>query len=349
MPLPALPRCLGDDAPPARPGVGAAPWLLALTCWVGAGCQAPEPAADHPPHAHLADHLAVTSLLGTWKWAHVVDDPGLRRLETETWQFWPDPTLPELGALGARLRGRYLREVTVRSAGAPFACNQAAVYRQRATFELVAVALGGRLEIIETDYQAQPSPCDHGVRRLGTYRAKVRRGRALLDFDQGRQTLWRVDDASPSPPLPPWPQEPEPFAGRWTWTHRALDDRGLWQDEEERWDFTGPAATTAAAELHDEQTFAAVYARRVTVSSPDGSELACAGAPAYAFEDRYLIEGKRKDGLLILRETAVAAAEHPCLTDRATRALDTATVEPLGEHLVLQWRGKRQQVLRRER
>ena len=295
--------------------------LAGLAGLVGlAGCQAPaaqgadDGPGGHAPHPHLRDHLAAVSLIGTWRWAHVVDDPGLRRLETETWQFWP------VANPDAVLRGRYLREVEVSSAAEPFVCNQARRYRQRASFELEVVAHDGVLEIIETDYLAMPSPCDHGFRRLERYRAHVRRGRAALEFPQGRQTLWQIDEAVPSPPAPPWPHATAPLAGTWRWSNRARDEQGLWQTETEHWEFSGDGALTSPAELRDGATFAAIYARRVTVESPEGADLACAAAPRYGFEDRYLVEGKRRDGIIVLRETAVAAAEHPCLRGRSVRA-----------------------------
>ncbi len=304
-----------------------------------AGCTLPE---REPGGASLRDQLAVTSLLGTWRWEHVVDDPGLRRLESEEWQFWPD------GGRGATLAGRYRRALVVSSSGDPFLCNGASRYEQRATFELVARAQGGELEIIETGYQAQPSPCDHGFRKLGRYRVKVTRGRALLLFEEGAQVLWRVEAQAPAPPLQPWPQDGGALAGAWRWSNVALDDQGLVQEEEERWELTGDAALLPPASLRDGDTFTASYTRRVTVRSPDGAELPCAGASAYGFEDRYVLEGKRRDGILLLRELAVAAGQHPCLRERQTRVLDTATVEVEGEHLVLEWRGKRRQLLRRD-
>lgn len=298
-----------------------------------------------PAGAAVRDQLAVMQLLGTWRWEHVVDEPGLRRLESEVWQFWP--SAGPHGDRGATLSGRYRRQLTVTSAEEPFLCNGAPTYEQRATFELVAEARGGELEIVETGYRAQPSPCDHGFRRLGRYRVKVTRGRALLLFDEGAQVLWRVDERVPTP-QPPWPQDGGPLAGAWRWSNAALDDQGLVQEEDERWELTGDAAHLPPASLRDGATFTASYTRRVTVRSPDGAALPCAGAPAYGFEDRYLLEGKRRDGILLLRELAVAAGEHPCLRERQTRTLDTATVEVAGEHLLLEWRGKRRQLLRRD-
>lgn len=304
-----------------------------------AGCELP---TRDPAGASVQDHLAVMALLGTWRWEHVVDEPELRRLESEEWQFWPDD------GRGATLLGRYRRALVVTSSGDPFLCNGAARYEQRATFELVARSQGGELEIAETGYQAQPSPCDHGFRKLGRYRVKVTRGRALLLFEDGAQVLWRVDEQVPSVPLSPWPRDGGALAGAWRWSNAALDDQGLVQEEDERWELTGDAAHLAPTSLRDGATFSASYTRRVTVRSPDGAELPCAGGSAYGFEDRYVLEGKRRDGILLLRELAVAAGQHPCLRERQTRVLDTATVEVEGEHLVLEWRGKRRQLLRRD-
>lgn len=327
-------------APVAAPTVAVA--ALAITTLTLAACAQVE---RDPSGATVREQLAVTQLLGTWRWEHVVDEPGLRRVESEQWQFWPERG-PDAGRT-ATLAGRYRRQLAVTSADEPFLCNGAQRYEQRATFELLARAHGDELEILETGYQAQPSPCDHGFRRLGRYQVKVTRGRALLLFEEGAQVLWRVDERVPTP-APPWPQDGGPLAGAWRWSNAALDDQGLLQEEDERWELTGDAAHSPPGSLRDGATFTASYTRRVTVRSPDGAELPCAGASAYGFEDRYVLEGKRRDGILFLRELAVAPGQHPCLRERQTRVLDTATVGVDGEHLVLEWRGKRRQLLRRD-
>lgn len=287
------------------------------------------------------DRSQLAELIGTWRWEHLVDDPDLRRLESESWQFWPSPAEP--GALV----GRYLRQVVVQSATEPFACNGAHRYEQRATFELVARPRRGWVEIVETDYRPQPSPCDHGFRRLGGYRAHVARGRARLALDDGEQVLWQIDASLPAPPQAPWPDDAGPFAGPWRWSNVALDEQGLWRREEEQWSFMGEGAVVEPSALRDGATFSARYVRRVTVSTPDGRELSCAGAPSFGFEDRVTLEGARRDGILLLRELAIAAGEHPCLREHPIRVLDTATFEVAGTSLDLEWRGKRRQVLRR--
>ncbi len=328
---------------------------------------------------------AAFALSGTWEWAHVVDDPGLRRLEREVWR-WQPATTPGV------LRGAYLREVTVRSATLPFSCNQARQYQQRAWFEVEArivpprpprpppppaaaatagaaepdeaTAAEGELEIVEKSYRAEPSPCDHGFRKLGRYRAFAHGGHVVLHFPEGRQTLWRTAAAEATAahpaaaPRPPWERAPAPLGGAWRWSSRSTDEQGLVRREEERWELAVTSAFTpcvscgfgAFALLAEHAVlFDGVYTRRVTVESADGAELPCAGAAAYGFEDRFVVEGRRRGALIALRETAVAAAPHPCLQDRDERSLDSATLEQLGDHLLLDWRGKRRQVLHRPR
>ena len=303
-----------------------------------------------PGSEERSPFYASFALAGTWEWAHVVDEPGARRLERETWK-WRHDSGP------GTLRGQYLREVTVRSATLPFACNQAMEYRQRAWFEVRARALPrvrgqgdarnpdrADLEIVEVSYRHEPSPCDHGFRKLGRYRVFVDRGRAALVFPEGRQTLWRTS-AQGGPMPPPWEETPPSLGGAWRWTSEGLDEQGMSRREEERWELSLVDPPLPAAE--HAKVFDGIYVRRVVISSPDGAVIACAGAPSYGFEDRYVVDGKRRGALIAVRETAVSAGAHPCVRDRADRALDSATLEPMGDALVLDWRGKRRQILSR--
>jgi hypothetical protein len=262
------------------------------------------------------------------------------------------------------LRGHYLREVTVRSSGAPFACNQDQLYRQRAWFEVEARAIRpsraaggepnprGAIEIVEVGYRVEPSPCDHGFRKLGRYRARVDKGRAELRFPEGRQTLWRTSREG-GPLEPPWEVAPARLAGAWQWRAETRDEQGLVRREEERWELAVPDAALDVAGFggaaEHTRIFDAQVTRQVTVTSPDGALIPCAGAVSYGFDDRYTADGKRRGALIALQETAVSAGEHPCLRGREQRTLDTALIEQLGEYLVLEWRGKRRQVLHRPR
>jgi hypothetical protein len=326
------------------------------------------PGSDEPPPFY-ADFV----LRGTWQWAHLVEEPGLRRLERETWSWHPTRGAHAPGVL----RGSYLREVTVRSSLLPFACNQDQQYTQRAWYEVEAHPVPpsarrrrgepapgeappeppGDLELVELSYRTEPSPCDHGFRKLGRYRAFSSEGRLLLRFPEGQQTLWRTSDER-GPARPPWEQRPARLGGSWQWRSVSTDEQGLVRREEEHWELAVAAAFVpclgcgfgAFAPLAEHaKLFDGIYTRRVTVESADGAAIPCAGAAAYGFEDRFILEGRRHGPVIALRETAVAAAPHPCLRARDERSLDSATLEQQGEHLVLDWRGKRRQVLHRPR
>jgi hypothetical protein len=321
------------------------------------GCELP--GSDRP-----SPFFAAFALYGTWQWSHAVDDPGLHRVERELWKWIPAST-PGV------VYGQYLREVTVTSDNLPFACNQDLQYTQRAWFEVEARAVtvtddapasgaGARkkpkrsikIEIVETSYRTEPSPCDHGFRKLGRYLVTTHGSggdRAVLSFPEGRQTLHRTSEAG-GPLAVPWERHPPALAGPWRWSTQSVDEQGLWRTEDERWELAlsqagfdlGMGAAAEHAKIFD-----AVVTRRVRITSPDGSIIPCAGAPSYGFEDRYVLDGKRRGTLMALQETGVAAGEHPCLRARSERTLDTATLERLGDFLVLEWRGKRRQVLHR--
>ena len=82
--------------------------------------------------------------------------------------------------------------------------------------------------------------------------------------------------------------------------------------------------------------------------SPDGaSQLACAGAPSWTFDDAYVVEATRDGDAWRFYELAAQPGDHPCLRATPRRHLDEATAEQIGDHLVLVWRGKRRQVLYR--
>ena len=253
------------------------------------------------------------------------------RIEAELWRFRPDPGEP--GALV----GRYLRDVELRSDDrTPFGCNQRPWYRQRAAFDVAARVTAGGLTIHEAAYQSEPSPCDHGFRHLGDYAAEPAGDRLRLRWPGGDQTLWQVDDALAELPTPAWPAAPA-IAGPWRWDATTIDDAGNLRDEHEQWELIQRTPTRLDA----------TYRRRVTVRSPDGSPLPCAGAPSWSFDDAYVLDGQREDEHWHLYELAAQPGDHPCLRAAGRRALDEATAEQLGDYLVLEWRGKRRQVLYR--
>jgi hypothetical protein len=334
--------------------------LAASACQFASGDEDQTTAAPDPAQDQLRSTFvglsALSQLLGTWRWTHLVDEPSLRRTEQEQWQWRPSPGTATV------LHGRYLRTVTVRSSGLPFACNQSQEYEQRATFEVEARPRyrNGDLEIVETGYQTEPSPCDHGFRRLGSYRAIVRDGRVDLVFPEGRQALWKVDDQVSALQDPPWIRTPASSAGTWQWSSERAGPDGMLRREQERWEIavspplelrSGDRADqesgVADRDSADAERLDAIYVRRVTISSADHSLIPCANASSYGFEDRYILDGKRSGELIAIRETAVAAGQHACLRQHSERSLDTGSLERRGRYLVIDWRGKRRQVLRR--
>jgi hypothetical protein len=301
--------------------------LAALAC----ACQPQRaPVATHPETG--VRHPTVADLIGTWQWLLRTEEAGTSRVEHEEWHFRPDPATP------ARLVGRYIRTVEVRSLDrVPFQCNQRPWYRQRAIYDVTAdVDAKGAFHVHETGYTTEPSPCDHGFRHMGDYTAVPRGARMTLAWKDGAQTLWKV--ASETAPLPeaPWPQTYDP-TGAWRWDLTSYDDDGNIRDETEWWQITQRSETRLDL----------TYRRRVTVRSPDGSPIACAGAPSWSFDDAYVLDGQKEEEHWHFYELAVEPGDHPCLRATPKRNLDEATAEQIGEFLVLEWRGKRREILYR--
>lgn len=296
-----------------------------------AACQPPGPGTPTtrpapPPRTHL-----LNDLVGGWRWLLRTPETGVTRVESETWRLWPTPGVP------TQLTGRYLREVEVRSDDrVPFACNQRPWYRQRAIYDVTVQTAPGGFTVRETDYRTEPSPCDHGFRHLASYAGDGDGERFLLHWDGGDQTLWQVDSNVAELPAAPWPARPE-VTGPWRWDATSYDDAGNLRDESEWWEIT----------RRNDRQLDLSYRRRVTVRSPDGAAIACAGGPAWSYDDAYLLDGEREDEHWHFHERAYSPDEHPCLAAYPRRSLDEATAELRGDYLVLEWRGKRRQVLYR--
>jgi len=299
---------------------------LALAACQPPGGGAPTTRPAPPPRAPL-----LTDLVGGWRWLLRTTEAGTTRVESETWRLRPALGLP------TELSGRYLREVEVRSDDrTPFACNQRPWYRQRAVFEVTVASTATGVDVRETEYHVEPSPCDHGFRHLGGYTGVVSGDRVRLGWDGGTQTLWQTDDELAELPAAPWPSSPELF-GAWRWDATSYDDAGNLRDESEWWQLTRRTETRIDA----------TYRRRVTVRSPDDTPITCAGAASWSFDDAYVLDGQREDEHWHFYELAAQPGDHPCLRATPRRALDEATAEQLGDYLVLEWRGKRRQVLYR--
>jgi hypothetical protein len=312
---------------------------LALVAGGLAGCARGEPPTA--PGPRLIDQIIAGSLIGDWTWQHAGAEDGIHRIERERWH------LAATGEPSAPVAGWYLREVEIRAAdGVPFVCNQLPSYTQRARYDVRAAVVGRIAVIEETGYRAEPSPCDHGFRRLGHYLARVRKHRLHL--------RWQVDEHAPGRPdaavtglqtldrapagtvAPPWPPPATGWNGPWTWSVRTVDESGRVRDERERWEIPGGAAGAGATSR-----------REVTVFTPGGQPATCAGgATSWRYVDHYVLEGARDGDLVTLREVAVDAGSHPCL-DPAPRVLDAVTAQLEGNYLELTWRGKRRQILHR--
>jgi hypothetical protein len=278
---------------------------------------------------------------GAWRWIHGSEADGTYRLERERWLLGPITADPETGQ--KVVLGRYRRDLAVVALdGKPFLCNQQAAYLQSAIFDVRVVVSEGELVVDELGYRTEASPCEPGFRHLGQYRASLDRPYARLTWDGGQQTLQRVPDdsfAAGDLELTALPaSETARYTGAWHWSLRSYDDQHQVHEEDEAWELA----------VSEDGVAGGTYVREVVVSSADGSDLACAGAPSWRFVDRYTVRGKVVDGVIELEEVAVDAGQHACLAATPDRHLDTATGVTVGEHVVLTWRGKRRQVLHRE-
>lgn len=310
----------------AHADVGLGAIAPALVLVLASACQQPAP---RPTPVSRTRQL--TELVGGWRWQLRTVEAGTTRIEQEAWRI-----RPTLGVPG-QLSGRYLRDVEVRSDDrVPFACNQRPWYRQRAVYDVEITIQPNGYTVREIDYHAEPTPCDHGFRRLGAYTGQLAGARFTLQWDGGSQTLWQTDAALADLPISPWPSVPE-LTGAWRWDATSYDDHGDLRDESEWWELT----------RRTDDALDGTYRRRVTVRSPDGSNIACAGAPSWSFDEAYVLVGKREEQHWRLQELATDPAQHPCLAATPRRNLDEATAEQIGDFVVLEWRGKRRQVLYR--
>lgn len=286
-------------------------------------------ASDGASPIASTEQLRILDVVGTWRWLHRTADDGTARVEDETWTFRADGT--------GRVVGRYVRSVDVRSTdGQSFACSQQPWYRQRAIFDVVVEATPDGLVARETAVETEPSPCDAAFRALATYSLVPRGNRLELRWDGGSQTLWQQTATATELPAATWPASAQP-TGAWRWQTRSYDDDRNIRDEAEWWEITRRTDTVLDA----------TYRRRVTVRSLDGAVILCAGAPTWSFDDTYVLDVEREDAVWHIRERGVAAGTHPCIAPTPARATDEATAEQLGDFLVLEWRGKRRQVLYR--
>jgi hypothetical protein len=272
----------------------------------------------------------LTDLVGGWRWMLRTTENGTTRVEDETWRFVKTDS-------PGRLAGRYVRNVEVRSDDKlPFQCNQRPWYRQRAVFDVQVDLTPTGFTIREGDYRAEPSPCDHGFRKVGNYTAELAGERLVLAFPGGTQTLFQIDDDAKNLPANPSPNKPS-LVGPWRWDAVSYDDDNNIRTEHEWWEVTKRSETQVDA----------TYRRRVIVTSSDGKPIPCANATSWTFDDAYVLDGQREEEHWHFHELSAEPGDHPCLKATPKRALDEATAEQLGDYVILEWRGKRRQVLYR--
>jgi hypothetical protein len=281
--------------------------------------------------ARFVDRIAPASLVGEWHWIHHTDEAGTRRVEEERWQF--------VAPAASTITGRYVREVVVTSTGdTPFECNQSTSYTQRAAFDVVVETAAGGPIVRETAYRVEPSPCDHGFRKLATYRATVGDTTATLRWDSGEATLLRTGPAPAALAEPAWPGDNPRADGAWTWRATWTEARGPVIHGEEDWELD--VAETGA--------ITGTVNRRIETRDPSGATIACAGADRWVLGERIAIDGSRDGDTFRLFEVGVEVVPHPCIARAGSRVHDAATATLIGDHLVIEWRGKRRQVLRRQ-
>ncbi len=299
-----------------------------------AACSQPSAPSSHAMRP--SERLDMFALAGTWKWNFQTEERSTSRTEAEQWRLLANPSTP------AQLTGRYVRTVTVHSLDhAPFQCNQMPWYRQRSMYDVVVDLVGEEIVVKETGYTTEPSPCDHGFRHLGDYRAPLAASSLALRWGQGAesgiQTLAHVDQIRGALPTAPWPTTYAP-TGTWRWTASSVDAAGNVHDEIEWWEITRRTETRVDA----------TYRRRVTVRSADGkTPIACAGTPSWTFDDAYVLDGQKEEDHWHFHELAVEPGDHPCLRATPRRTLDEATAEQIGDFFILEWRGKRREILYR--
>lgn len=296
----------------------------ALALCGGCGPRPRPPTTDNVPRAaHAA--LAARAFEGDWFWHHVSEVEGVRRVELEWWTFEP--------AGDGRLRASYDRKVHYLSIdGRPFTCSQTPSYQTRVRYELEGAIEGDAAVLVESAYEAAPSACDRGYRKLGHYRATLEGEGLRLSWDSQVQRLSRQEKVPPSG----WPQPSElSVDGTFEWSAREQDANRLTTVQRERWQLR---ETDGVITGH--------YEHIVDVYAEDGHFLPCAQGSAYRYRDTFEVSGSRSDNSANIVEVDVIAGTHPCLGE-STRHLDTATVTITPSHLEFEWRGRRRQVLSR--
>ena len=307
-----------------RPGL--ALLLVTSAACGGAGPRAPAsiPQPDLPDTARIA---------GGWRWTHVSEADGVRRVEIEDWALRP------AGRRGGviALVGAYRREVFLLSLdGTPFRCNQDLTIALRSGYELRGELDGDGGWLEETAAAAEPSPCAGPRRATTRYQIAARPGRLDLTWPGGRQVLRRPPAGAIA--ARPVTRASPALSGTWRWTNRHVSPRGEVRVERETWRL-------------EEQPGGEVrgsYRREVTRFAEDGPLAGCGGAAVATRTDEYELRGWRRGDEVLLSETAAAPGPAVCGAEPG-RHLDHAGGTVYPGALELTWRGRNRQVLRRLR
>ena len=304
--------------------------LSLFGCGVGSRAVA---VVDTPAFDPTPSGIRPGDVAGSWRWSHVTESEGVRRVESEHWQ---------IKASKQSLVGFYEREVTFLSIdGVPFDCNQALSYKLRTMYEIEGTVGKDAIGIRERDYQAPESPCERGFRQLGEYTGEIVDGKLVLRWDGGEQTLVREDDIAATAP-PTVETSRGTVAGQWQWSTRTdTGHDGIIRVESERWSLST-----------DGQDIAGTYDRTVTVFHEDGETFRCNGEREYSYTDRYTVRGgivddEVDDDQLNISEIEAKPDNHKCLVSREDRHLDHAVGSIVDGYLVLTWRGRHTQILHR--
>ena len=304
------------------------------------------------PPSDLMQRSLATRTIGDWQSLSRSDQGNTTIVEQEFWHIELDPSVAET------LRGAYQRVVTFTNRdGALFACNQRPSYQQFTTYTVTGRLDQAPLTLRETAYTVEPSPCEHAFRRLTDYRVSIVGPTLALQFADGNQTLWpspavamaNTQVAGAANHQPPGSNSAgdqrrdtgstDSLDGIWRNQLTTMDERGDFRTEAEAWQFTETAGQVWGT-----------YRRDVTMRSSNGAPFPCANAPSFGYHDVIEFTAHRhpETQTYDLREIAIAADNAPCLAAMPGRALDQATFEKRGNYIVLEWRGKRRQVLFRE-
>lgn len=290
---------------------------------VAAGCG---PTARAQPD-HTGKAPSEKQLEGNWMWSHAEDRDGVRRLEKELWT---------LRRRGDAIEGEYRRSATLESlTGTPFECNQHESYELVTVYRVEGRVAADSIELRETSFETTPSPCESNFRKLASYRGQLVDGGGLtLRWKGGSQTLSKSQQ-----PAGMLPRPEATTTGSWRWQNRAEGKSGRRvRVELEQWQL----AQTEAGEL------TGTYVRTVDVVDESGTAFDCNGKASYQYRDRYTVRGSIQGNRVLVAEISVDAAPHAC-NSSDERHLDTARGELVGDYIVLAWRGRNRQVLRRDR